>query len=50
MLISVSGHVFDAWQMQSWEPVQAQLSNAGYETHSGDDSNTYEAFAAYTYR
>lgn len=50
MLISVSGHVFDAWQMQIWEPVQAQLSNAGYATRSGDDSNTYEAFAEYTYR
>ncbi len=50
MLISISGHMFDAWQMQSWEPVQAQLDNAGYETFSGDDSNTYEAFAAYTYR
>lgn len=49
-LISISGHVFDAWQMRSWEPVQAHLNNAGYETHAGDDSSAYEAFAVYEYR
>jgi hypothetical protein len=50
MLISISTHLVDAWQMRHWEPVQAALSNAGYETVPGDDSTSYEAFAQYTYR
>jgi hypothetical protein len=50
MLFSISTHVMDAWQMRNWEPVQASLSNAGYETVPGDDSTSYEAFAQYTYR
>lgn len=50
MLLSVGGTFHDAWRMSGWEPVQAQLSAAGYETHSGDDSDTYEAYATYSYR
>jgi hypothetical protein len=50
MLISISTHIADAWQMRDWEPVQASLSNAGYETLPGDDSTSYQAFAQYTYR
>lgn len=49
MTWSISASVFDAWQMQSWAPVEATLVQAGYETHSGDDSDTYEAYADYTY-
>ena len=47
---SVGTHLYDAWQMRSWVPVQAQLHNAGYETHSGDDSDTYEAYAEFSYQ
>ncbi len=35
--------------MKQWVPVQATLLRAGYDTHSGDDSITYEAYADYTY-
>ena len=49
MLWSVSNTFYDAWQMQNWAQVEARLITAGYETHSGDDSDTYEAYARYTY-
>ena len=39
----------DAMDMRHWTPVQATVTRAGYETHSGDDSDTYEAYAQYTY-
>ena len=50
MLWSVGTTFHDAWRMQSWQPVPAQLTAAGYETHSGDDSDTYKAYASYSYR
>ena len=50
MLVSTGAVFHDAWRMLSWEPVPAQLLAAGYETRSGDDSDTYEAYARYTYR
>jgi hypothetical protein len=50
MTWSIGSTFFDAYRMQNWIPVEAQLSAGGYETHSGDDSNTYEAFAEYAYR
>ena len=49
MLWSVGGGFIDAWQMRSWVQVEANLVRGGYETRSGDDSNTYEAYAEYTY-
>jgi len=49
MLWSVSSTFVDAFQMQSWVPVEAQLRRGGYESHSGDDSYTYEAYAEYAY-
>ena len=49
MLWSVSNVFYDVWDMQDWQPVEARLLSAGYNTHSGDDSNTYEAHASYTY-
>lgn len=49
MLWSVSSTFVDAWQMNDWVQVEARLSSGGYETHSGDDSDTYEAFASYSY-
>ena len=50
MLWSISSVCLDAWQMRGWQPVSAQLSDAGYESHAGDDSTTYEAYASYTYK
>ncbi|MBT8090339.1 MAG: DUF3592 domain-containing protein [Gammaproteobacteria bacterium] len=49
MLWSVSSSFHDAWRMQDWVPVDARLVRGGYETHSGDDSDTYEAYAEYSY-
>jgi hypothetical protein len=46
---SAGSNMVDAWQMKHWVPVQGTLLNAGYETHSGDDSYTYKAYANYTY-
>lgn len=49
MLWSVSGTFYDAWTMSSWQPVEAQLTAAGYTTSRGDDSDTYEVYAEYRY-
>lgn len=46
---SIAANLSDAWQMKEWVPVQATLQRAGYDTNSGDDSNTYEAYAEYSY-
>ena len=50
MLFSIGGTFYDAWRMQGWDPVEARLIAAGYDTHSGDDSDTYQAYARYSYR
>ncbi len=43
------GSIFhEAWQMRSWQPVQATLTSAGYTTSRGD-SDTWEAYAEYNY-
>jgi len=49
MLWSVSNSFYDAWRMQSWVQVEAQLIRGGYTTNSGSDSDTYEAYAEYAY-
>jgi hypothetical protein len=49
MLWSIGSTISDAWQMQQWAPVEARLITAGYESHAGDDSTTYEAYASYSY-
>jgi len=49
MLWSVSNTFYDVWDMRGWQPTEARLLDAGYKTHSGDDSNSYEAYATYTY-
>ncbi|MDH4253570.1 MAG: DUF3592 domain-containing protein [Gammaproteobacteria bacterium] len=49
MLWSVGSNLHDAWRMQDWVPADARLQRAGYETHEGDDSDTYLAFALYDY-
>jgi hypothetical protein len=46
---SIAANLTDAWQMRQWVPVQGTLQKAGYETHSGDDSYTYKAYADYSY-
>ncbi len=46
---SIVANLNEAWQMKQWAPEQATLRRAGYETHSGSDSTTYEAYAEYSY-
>ena len=50
MLWSIGSMLHDSWQMRDWVTVEAQLIDAGYETRSGEDSDTYEAYATYRYR
>jgi hypothetical protein len=50
MLWSIGSTFHDAWRMQDWDPVPARLITAGYEIRSGDDSDTYEAYARYAYQ
>lgn len=49
MAWSAGSGIVESRQMQQWPPVQASLLDAGYKTHSGDDSDTYEAYADYEY-
>ena len=49
MLWSISSTLYDSWQMQDWVQVEATVIRGGYETKSGDDSDTYKAYAIYTY-
>lgn len=46
---SIAHDLYSASQMQSWLPVEAILSEAGYRSHAGDGSATYEAYARYRY-
>ena len=50
MLWSVGSSMVEVWDMRSWQPTPAHLTSAGYTTNSGDDSNTYEAYAEYRYQ
>jgi len=49
MLWSVSSTIYDAFRMNSWVQVEAQVLSGGYTSHRGDDSYTYEAHAQYRY-
>jgi hypothetical protein len=49
MLWSISSSLVESWQMDDWVQAEARLTRGGYETRSGDDSNTYEAYADYVY-
>ncbi len=49
MLWAVSSAFYQSWQMQDWVQVEATVSRGGYETYSGDDSDSYEAYADYSY-
>ena len=49
MAWSAGTNIADSWHMEQWVAVQARVLDGGYATHSGDDSNTYEAYADYEY-
>ncbi len=50
MLWSVAAMLTDAYQMRDWRPIPAIIQDAGYRTHSGDKSDSYEAYARYRYQ
>ena len=49
MCWSLGSMFSDAWQMRDWVPIEAELTRAGYTSHAGDDTYTYEAYAEYRY-
>lgn len=49
MLWSLSATFYDAYQMRSWVPVEAEVLSAGYRTNSGSDNDTYQAYVEYRY-
>ena len=49
MLWSISSSFYDAWQMREWVPIEATVVRGGYDTNSGSDSDTYHAYAEYSY-
>ncbi|MEM7501229.1 MAG: DUF3592 domain-containing protein [Pseudomonadota bacterium] len=49
MLYLIGDDAVEASQMRGWSSARATLSDAGYSSHSGDDSTTYEAYATYAY-
>lgn len=46
---SIGHAIYDSVRMSSWVQVEARLLKGGFETHPGDDSDSYEAYAEYTY-
>lgn len=50
MAYSVGSTFYAAQEMKSWIATDATMIRGGYETHTGEDSNTYEAYGEYTYQ
>ena len=46
---SMGSAIYDTLRMHDWVQVEARLLRGGYTTHGGDDSDTYESYAEYTY-
>ena len=46
---SIASNLLDAYEMRRWAEVRAELLDAGYTSHAGDDSTTYKAYAEYRY-
>ncbi len=42
-------HLWDAYRIESWEPVPMTILSAELEVHHGDDSTSYQAVATYRY-
>ena len=46
---SIGSAVYDTVRMNGWVQVEARLLDGGYTRHNGDDADTFEAYARYTY-
>lgn len=49
MLWSIGSACYDSWRMQNWVQVEAKLVRGGYQTSTGGDSDSYQAYAEYSY-
>jgi len=49
MAWSVGSDIAEAAAMRGWIAVEARVTAGGYRTHTGDDSDTWEAWATYHY-
>lgn len=50
LLFSIIPSLYEWQQMKTWPQVEAQLQEAGLSVNRGDDSDSYQAYARYTYR
>ena len=50
LVFGVIPNLYEWHQMKSWPQVEARLLDAGLSTNRGDDSDTYKAYAHYSYR
>ena len=50
LVFGVIPNLYEWQQMKSWPQVEARVLDAGLHTSRGDDSDTYRAYARYTYR
>lgn len=50
LVMAVIPTLHDAWRMQAWVSVPAQVVSAELVTRQGDDSDTWQAVAHYRYR
>lgn len=49
LVLGIIPNLYEWQQMKSWPQVEARLLDAGLTTSRGDDSNTYKAYARYSY-
>lgn len=50
LFLSIIPTLYEAWQMQGWQPVQAEVLSAHLNRNSSSDGTTYNASASYRYR
>lgn len=50
LVMAILPTLHDAWRMQQWVPVEAEVVSADLKTNRGDDSETWQAVAHYRYR
>lgn len=49
MAYSIGSTLIEGARMESWETINGYVISGGYETNSGEDSNTYKAYGTYRY-
>lgn len=49
MVYSISSDLIEVSRMSSWDTAQGYVIRGGYKTSTGDDNDTYKAYATYRY-